>query len=964
MKRKAKIRGKILFFALVSSLLLFGSSYTYRKDHSKIEPRRQTGLKGDPILDDTTIQSYYSSVNLEATNTSLLNALHTLNSSKRTKTVGYKNMGTYYPQTDGDPNNSRNLIAFYSGTSATFSGNFSGNINREHVWPNSRGGSSVEGDIHMPRPTLRAENGSRGNSFYVEGKNSSTAGWDPAMETFGLEKYRGISARIIFYCAIADTSLTLIDKTTDSSSNKTMGKLSDLLKWNLEYEIDSTETQRNDAAQSIQGNRNPFIDDRSLPCKIWGNTNATTQAVCASYTEEATPTSLTLKAGSTSIGEGGTTEIEVTALPLGSSNSVKFTSSNESVATVTSKGVVTAISAGDTVITATSTLDETIKATITIHVKKVSSISVSGTPNKTSYVEGDAFDLSGLTITANYDDGTSEVVNPSDCSALDGVTGLQTLSIGTTSVYIWYGTNYVLYEGIEVTEAPKVESYRIEFQSNSDDGSTSLSTSTITNQVTSGSEYIDSFANVSNVYSGKNGLKLSSGSKNGSFTLNLSSLGKVKAKTLKLGLAAYKASEAATITINNQTITCSSSTSVTEHEVSLDGSELDSLTISSSGRCYLSYIEVGSEATETPTISFTSLSKEGTLAKTIYKNGESFDVTGLTIYANYSDNTKKDVTKQVKWSSLTPGSTSIIGSYTEDSITKTIEINGLTVINDSEGENFEITPLPTEKGEEAWKLVEDDTTLKAGDKLVLAENTKGKVASSLSGGFLSVAEATFSLDHKTMDANEGAQGALILTLGGKSGAWTLSNSNNELLGATAVKKVAFGNGTTTWTISIDSDAKATIQNTKSTYGRFLYNVSNPRFTTYTSSTSTSMLLIQLYRFEASTTTTYTEVGQLMKDIQDANFCDDYSLADGFLTRYQNLSDEDKTFFESAIISTDGTTYLERLNFFASKAKQNQLTSYNFINDKHQNLYMIFFIVGLGMISIIIYAYILKKKSYQ
>ncbi len=961
MKRKTKIKGKLLFFALVSSLLLCGSSYTYRKDHSKIEPRRQTGLKGDPILDDTTIQSYYSSVNLESTSSSLLNALHTLNSSKRTKTVGYKNMGTYYPQTDGDPNNSRNLIAFYSGTSATFSGNFSGNINREHVWPNSRGGSSVEGDIHMPRPTLRAENGSRGNSFYVEGKNSSTAGWDPAMETFGLEKYRGISARIIFYCAIADTNLTLIDKTTDSSSNKTMGKLSDLLKWNLEYEIDSTETQRNDAAQDIQGNRNPFIDDRSLACKIWGNTNITTQAVCSSYTEEVTPTSLTLKAGSTSIGEGGTTEIEVTALPTGSSNSVKFTSSNESVATVTSKGVVTAISAGDTVITATSTLDETIKATITIHVKKVSSISVSGTPNKTSYVEGDAFDLSGLTITANYDDGTSGVVNPSDCSTLDGVTGLQTLSIGTTSVYIWYGTNYVLYEGIEVTEAPKVESYRIEFQSNSADGSSALSTSSITNQVRSGSEYIDSFVNVSNVYSGKNGLKLSSSSKNGSFTLKLSSLGKVKAKTLKLGLAAYKAGETATITINNQTITCSSSTSVTEHEVSLDGSELDSLTISSSGRCYLSYIEVGSETIETPIISFTSLSKEGTLAKTIYKNGESFDVTGLTIYANYSDNTKKDVTKQVKWSSLTIGSTSIIGSYTEDSITKTIKIDGLTVINDSEGENFEITPLPTEKGEEVWKLVEDDTTLKAGDKLVLAENTKGKVASSLSGNFLSEATATFSLDHKTMDANERA---LILTLGGKSGAWTLSNSNNELLGATAVKKVAFGNGTTTWTISIDSDAKATIQNTKSTYGRFLYNVKSPRFTTYTSNVNESMLLIQLYRFEASTTTTYTEVGQLMKDIQDANFCDDYSLADGFLTRYQNLSDEDKTFFESAIISTDGTTYLERLNFFASKAKQNQLTSYNFINDKHQNLYMIFFIVGVGMISIIVYAYILKKKSYQ
>lgn len=203
-----------------------------------------------------------------------------------------------------------------------------------------------------------------------------------------------------------------------------------------------------------------------------------------------------------------------------------------------------------------------------------------------------------------------------------------------------------------------------------------------------------------------------------------------------------------------------------------------------------------------------------------------------------------------------------------------------------------------------------------------------------------------------------------MTLGGKSGAWTLSNSNNELLGATAVKKVAFGNGTTTWTISIDSDAKATIQNTKSTYGRFLYNVSNPRFTTYTSSTSTSMLLIQLYRFEASTTTTYTEVGQLMKDIQDANFCDDYSLADGFLTRYQNLSDEDKTFFESAIISTDGTTYLERLNFFASKANQNQLTPINISFKTNQNSTMILFIIGIGLLSIVGYSLVIKKKKYQ
>jgi hypothetical protein len=67
------------------------------------------------------------------------------------------------------------------------------------------------------------------------------------------------------------------------------------------------------------------------------------------------------------------------------------------------------------------------------------------------------------------------------------------------------------------------------------------------------------------------------------------------------------------------------------------------------------------------------------------------------------------------------------------------------------------------------------------------------------------------------------------------------------LKATAVKKVTFGanTGNANWTISI-SDGDATIQSTTDSYGRFLYNVNSPRFTTYTSNTSASMLLPQLY----------------------------------------------------------------------------------------------------------------------
>lgn len=318
-----------------------------------------------------------------------------------------------------------------------------------------------------------------------------------------------------------------------------------------------------------------------------------------------------------------------------------------------------------------------------------------------------------------------------------------------------------------------------------------------------------------------------------------------------------------------------------------------------------------------------------------------------------------DVTETGYVRALKVGTTKVhVTSNSNPSITASIEIEVL-----NQPTTFTPTEIPTKtETQNIWKLVDDASTLKAGDQLVLAENTTGKVASTtISRNVITPLDTPFSDDKKTMNAKDNM---LKLTLGGEIDAWTLTNEEGKLLGATANKKVAFGSGTTTWKISIDSSAKATIQNTTSSYGRFLYNVGSPRFTTYTSSTSTSMLLIQLYRLETSEVTTYTEVGKLMKDIQDADFCSDYSLANGFLTRYQNLSDEDKAFFESAIISEDGTTYLERLYFFANKLKQNQLTPVNFFLKTDQNSKTILFIIGIGLLSIVGYSLVIKKKKYQ
>mgnify|MGYP003315210175 CR=1 FL=1 len=222
-------------------------------------------------------EGYYEGIN--GNSTTLLNDLRALNKSKRKSTVGYKPMldnakNGFYVTDPG--NGAETITTFYSGKN----NKGTDGLNREHVWPNSRGGSAVENDIHMTRPTLNSENGNRGNSFYVEGKCSSTSGWDPAATSFGLESYRGDSARIIFYCVVASDKLSLVDKENDSTSNNTMGKLSDLIKWNLMYPVLDREKVRNDGAEKLQGNRNPFIDHPEYVCRIWGNYNSATKAIC------------------------------------------------------------------------------------------------------------------------------------------------------------------------------------------------------------------------------------------------------------------------------------------------------------------------------------------------------------------------------------------------------------------------------------------------------------------------------------------------------------------------------------------------------------------------------------------------------------------------------------------------------------------------------------------------------------
>ena len=253
--------------------------------------------------------TYYNSIDDTQSGNTLLTSLRSLNLSRRKSTVGYSAMGTstdgQFKYTDYDPNYVKydsngqpygtKILSFYTFTSAT-------SWNREHVWPNSHGGGSKgdagspypDADIHMPRPTISSENSSRGNSFFVEGMNHSSSGWDPYTAGYSAES-RGEAARITFYCTLVNSKLILApnnttpggtDSVTGQSfgSGHTMGNLETLLKWNIDYPINDREKRRNEGAEYLQGNRNPFIDHPEYACKIWGNVNSTTKSLCANAT--------------------------------------------------------------------------------------------------------------------------------------------------------------------------------------------------------------------------------------------------------------------------------------------------------------------------------------------------------------------------------------------------------------------------------------------------------------------------------------------------------------------------------------------------------------------------------------------------------------------------------------------------------------------------------------------------------
>ena len=164
-------------------------------------------------------------------------------------------------------------------------GNNTGTWNREHIYPQSRGGftngtSDTPDGIDIWLPTnaddilaghadahhIRAEDGpensSRNNKDYgltdYNGPSGNQGSW------------KGDVARAVFYMTVRYNLLNVVNGNPPDATLYQLGDLTSLLLWNASDPSDDFEMNRNNYIYTWQLNRNPFIDLPELANYIWG----------------------------------------------------------------------------------------------------------------------------------------------------------------------------------------------------------------------------------------------------------------------------------------------------------------------------------------------------------------------------------------------------------------------------------------------------------------------------------------------------------------------------------------------------------------------------------------------------------------------------------------------------------------------------------------------------------------------
>ncbi len=245
------------------------------------------------------IPAYYSGIDFTQTGTNLKTQLATLITTTHTTKLPYTSasMDTWdaiqladldptnsakvllvygYNDSDAPTNNDRSRAKTLMGTAGC-----TGFWNREHTFPQSlanppmdTGTPGVSTDIHHLRAADCQWNSTRSNRPFIDGQGDAiTVGpndWYPG------DEWKGDVARMMMYLYVRYGNVT--PATTIGVGSTSYSPLNDMpnifLEWNTEDPVSIAEINRNNQVHSIQGNRNPFIDNPYLATLIWNGPQA------------------------------------------------------------------------------------------------------------------------------------------------------------------------------------------------------------------------------------------------------------------------------------------------------------------------------------------------------------------------------------------------------------------------------------------------------------------------------------------------------------------------------------------------------------------------------------------------------------------------------------------------------------------------------------------------------------------
>ena len=277
-------------------------------------PAKNTGVRHEVCTElSTQAQAYYTDAytwdalsnlsgtptesSLEAMQSELYTALHTLMADTQTDSATYRTLHDYWTYTDTQPGYTNATLFYGDVDGGLHDYNNHSAVNREHVWPKSHGSFVEENagcDLHHLRPANAGLNSTRNNyvmaNVLAENPNCSTKDFDgktvlwydsDARRVEVADNVKGDVARILLYvytrwgqpnlCVnVPADQLPTNDSGSSNDGIRVMDNLDTLLSWCAIDPVDAWEMGRNDRVQDVQGNRNVFIDYPELAWLMFG----------------------------------------------------------------------------------------------------------------------------------------------------------------------------------------------------------------------------------------------------------------------------------------------------------------------------------------------------------------------------------------------------------------------------------------------------------------------------------------------------------------------------------------------------------------------------------------------------------------------------------------------------------------------------------------------------------------------